>query len=161
MWGDSHESSGQQEKFALKDESRHSAGMISAVKTKESEVMPTYKSGQSNGGSVLPEGDYHFTVEKAILKTSKNQNEMIELWLRLPDGGLAIDNLVFTESSGWKIDQFRTSIGETVLPDEMVEIKASELVEAEGYAHIIVEEWEGKKKNKVGSYLEPDNIQLK
>jgi hypothetical protein len=122
--------------------------------------MPTYKSGQQNG-DVLPEGDYRFTVEKAILKTSSNNNEMIELWLRLPQGGLAIDNLVFTESSGWKIDQFRTSIGEVVLPDEEVEVKASDLIEAEGFAHIIVEEYQGKKRNKVGSYLEPDDIQLK
>jgi hypothetical protein len=122
--------------------------------------MPTYKSGQQNG-DVLSEGDYKFTVEKAILKTSSNGNEMIELWLRLPNGGLAIDNLVFTESSGWKIDQFRISIGETVLPDEQVEVTPSELIGAEGFAHIVIEEWQGKKRNKVGSYLEPDDIQLK
>ena len=122
--------------------------------------MPTYKSGQPNG-EVLPESDYKFTVEKAILKTSSNNNEMIELWLRLPKGGLAIDNLVFTDSSSWKIDQFRISIGETVLPDEQVEINPSDLIGAEGVAHIIVEEYQGKKRNKVGSYLEPDDIQLK
>ena len=86
---------------------------------------------------------------------------MIELWLRLPQGGLAIDNLVFTENSGWKIDQFRTSIGEVILPDEEVEVKASELIGAEGYAHIIIEAYNGKDRNKVGAYLEPDDIQLK
>ena len=121
-------------------------------------IVPTYKSGQQS--DVSPEGDYPFTVEKAIAKFSSNGNEMIEVWLRLPNGGLAIDNLVFTESSGWKIDQFRTSIGELVLPDEMVEVLPSELIGKTGFAHIIVEEWQGKKRNKVGSYLEPDNIQL-
>ena len=102
--------------------------------------MPTYKSGQQSNGEVLPEGEYPFTVEKAILKTSSNNNPMIEVWLRLPKGGLAIDNLVFTDSSSWKIDQFRISIGETVLPDEEVEVNPSELIGAKGFAHIIVEE---------------------
>ena len=121
--------------------------------------MPTYKSGQTS--DVLPEGEYPFTVEKAILKTSSNGNPMIELWLRLPQGALAIDQLVFVESASWKIDQFRTSIGEIVLPDEQVDVQPSELIEAKGIAHVIIETWEGKKRNKIGSYLEPDAIKLK
>ena len=120
--------------------------------------MPSYKSGQPS--ELLPEGDYPFTVEAATLKTSSNGNEMIELRLRLPQGAVAFDNLVFTESSGWKIDQFRISIGEIILPDEMVEVRPSELIGNTGTAHIIVEEYKGKKSNKVGSYLEPDAIQL-
>jgi hypothetical protein len=120
--------------------------------------MPTYKSGQTS--DVLPEGDYPFTVEKAVLKQSKQGNPMIEIWLRLPQGALAIDQLVFTESAGWKIDQFRVSIGEIIVPDEEVEINPSDILEATGTAHVIIETWENKKRNKIGSYLEPDNIKL-
>lgn len=122
--------------------------------------MPQYKSGQQQQGELLPEGDYPFTVEAAVLKTSSNGNEMIELRLRLPKGGVAFDHLVFSDSSGWKIDQFRTSIGELVLLDEMVDVAPAELIGKTGLVHIIVEEWQGKKRNKVGSYLEPDDLQL-
>jgi hypothetical protein len=122
--------------------------------------MPSYKSGQQQQSDPLSEGDYKFTIERAIAKVSSNGNEMIEVWLRLPGGALAIDNLVFTENSGWKIDQFRESIGELILPGEEVEVLPSELIGKTGYAHIVVDEWQGKKKNKVGSYLAPDNVQL-
>ena len=117
--------------------------------------MPQYKSGQQQQGELLPEGDYPFKVEAAVLKTSSSGNEMIELRLRLPKGGVAFENLVFTESSGWKIDQFRVSVGELVLPDEMVELNPSDCLDKTGWAHIVVDEYQGKKKNKVGSFLEP------
>jgi hypothetical protein len=121
--------------------------------------MPSYKSGQTSDG-LLPEGDYPFTVEKALLKESKQGNPMIEIWLRLPQGALAIDQLVFVQSCAWTIDQFRISIGEIIVPDEEVDIQPADLLGATGTAHVIVETWEGKKRNKIGSYLEPDDIQL-
>jgi hypothetical protein len=117
--------------------------------------VPSYKSGQQQAGELLPEGDYPFKIEAATLKTSSAGNEMIELRLRLPKGGVAFDNLVFTDSSSWKIDQFRVSIGELILPDEQVEVYPSELLQKTGWAHIVVDEYQGKKRNKVGSYLEP------
>jgi hypothetical protein len=123
--------------------------------------MPTYKSGQQPVSEILPEGDYPFTVEAAVLKTSSNGNQMIELRLRLPNGAVAFDNLVFTDSSAWKIDQYRISIGEMILPDEIVDVNPSEQIGKTGFAHIIVEEYKGKQHNKIGSYLEQDEIQLK
>lgn len=115
--------------------------------------MPTYTSGQSTGP--LPDGEYRAEIIKAILKPAKSGNQMIELWLRLPKGGLAIDNLVFTPSAYWKIDQFREALGEVILPGEEIDINPSELMNRKPWVSVKTEVYEGKPRNKIGAYLPP------
>ena len=122
--------------------------------------MPKYISGLS-ADSVSPEGDYDYNVEEAKLRTSKKGSEMIELSLSIGQNGHRItDYLVFGGAllSSAHIDQFRTSIGEVILPGEEVEINPSELIGKTGRVHIVVEEWNKQKRNKVGSYLEPEEL---
>jgi len=113
--------------------------------------MPTYVSGQQR--DILPDGTYDYTVESAMLKTSKQGNEMIELQLRIKDA-LVYDYLVFEPKSAFKIDQFRRSYGDPVLPGEVVEINPSDLEQKSGKCTVITEMWQGKARNKIGSYLE-------
>jgi hypothetical protein len=102
----------------------------------------------------LPDGEYPFVVIAATLKNSKNGSEMIELVLDFPEGVRVWDNLVFVKSAFWKIDQFRRSIGELVLPEEEVDIAPSELVGKSGKASLVTETYEGRSRNKVASYIE-------
>jgi len=44
--------------------------------------------------------------------------------------------LVFTAKASWKIDQFRASIGEAVVPGESAEVEALDLIGKVGVAEI-------------------------
>jgi hypothetical protein len=112
--------------------------------------MPKYTSG--GGATVLPDGIYDYEVESAILKKSKKENEMIELQLRIGDK-LIWDYLVFTPEGSPRIDQFRESFGDIVLMGEVVEINPSDLVGKSGKCSLITEVWEGRPRNKIGSYI--------
>jgi hypothetical protein len=103
----------------------------------------------------LPDGIYKFEVIAATLKTSKNGNEMIELVLQFPEGIRIWDNLTFTRSAFWKIDQFREATGELLLPEEEIEINPSDLIGKSGKASVITESYEGNDRNKIASYVKP------
>jgi len=120
--------------------------------------MPTYKSSEpTSRPDYVEAGDYTIEVlgaEESI--SQKNRNEMIELKLKVePSGAIVYDNLVFTASAFWKIDAFRAATGETVTPDEDVDIIADDLIGRTGRARLIVEEYNGKKRNKVAAWLVP------
>ena len=78
---------------------------------------------------------------------------MIELKLKTPEGSYLYDFLVFIASAFWKIDAFRAATGENVTPDEEVEITADDLVGRTGHARLALEEYNGKKRNKVAAWL--------
>ena len=59
------------------------------------------------------------------------------------------------ESAFWKIDAFRAATGENVAADQEVEIRADDLIGRTGRAKLIVEEFNGRKRNKVGAWLLP------
>jgi hypothetical protein len=120
--------------------------------------MPSYKSSEpSSRPDLLEPGDYTVEVieaEESIAQSS--QNDKIELKLKIePSGAIVWDNLVFTPNAFWKIDAFRAATGELVIPDEDVEIIADDLIGRRGRARLIVEEHNGKKRNKVGAWLVP------
>lgn len=117
--------------------------------------MPSYKSSEP---SIRPDfveaGDYTVEVLNAEESVSKQGNEMIELKLKAePSGVIFFDNLVFTENAFWKIDAFRAATGEAVVPDEDVEITADDLIGRRGRARLIVDEFGGRKRNKVVAWL--------
>jgi hypothetical protein len=120
--------------------------------------MPSYKAAEPTSRPDFVEpGDYTVEVLNAEESVSKQGNELIELKLKVePSGAILYDNLVFTANAFWKIDAFRASTGETVTPDEDVEIIADDLIGRTGRARLTVEEYNGRKRNKVAAWLLPE-----
>lgn len=121
--------------------------------------MPTFTA--DSGSGLLPDGDYMFTVTEASLKRTKNDDEMITVTLEInwgDDSFLIWENLVFTKKAGWKILQFMKSLGHQYLDGEKVDVEATDLIGQEGKAAVITEEYEGKKRNKIANFLEPDDL---
>jgi len=117
--------------------------------------MPSYKSGAAAGPEYVPAGEYEVEVIGAKEKVSGGGNEMIELKLVTPEGAVFFDHLVFNEKCAWKIDAFRSATGETVTEGENINIEANDLIGRKGMARLTVEEFDGRKSNKVGAWLVP------
>jgi hypothetical protein len=117
--------------------------------------MPSYKASDiATRPDFIEPGDYTVEVINAQETLSQKGHEMIELKLRVePSGALVFDHLVFMPNSFWKIDAFRVATGETVTPDEDVEILADDLIGRTGRARLVVEEYNGRKRNKVAAWL--------
>lgn len=112
-----------------------------------------------NPARFVPNGDYLVTVIEASETVSKAGDEMIKLKLEVEEHGVNLyDYLVATEASFWKIDTFRKSIGERVAEGEEVELVASDLEGRQGYARLRVEEYQGKKSNKVELWITDRSI---
>jgi hypothetical protein len=119
--------------------------------------MPTYKSSEPTSRTeFVPAGDYFVEILNAEESISKQGNDMIELKLKIePSGALCFDSLVFTPNAFWKIDAFRAATGEKVIPDEEVNIDCDLLIGRTGRARLIVDEYNGRKRNKVTAWLVP------
>ena len=116
--------------------------------------MPSYKaSTPTERPDHVEPGDYEVEVVDAVETTSKNGHEMIELKLKTSEGSYLYDFLVFIPSAFWKIDAFRAATGEAVTPDEDVELTSDDLVGRTGHARLSVEEYNGRKRNKVAAWL--------
>jgi len=121
----------------------------------------TYKSGSAqNQTYFVPAGTYTVRVIEAKEDTSKKGNDMIRLKLRVVlnnghDGPALYDYLVVSETAGWKIDQFLSAMGQHPGEDADVILDADEMVGWEGEAELSVEEYNGKKSNKVAEYIIP------
>jgi hypothetical protein len=116
--------------------------------------MPSYTSStpQERPDHVEP-GDYEVEVVDAIETISKGGHEMIELKLKTSAGSYLYDFLVFIPTAFWKIDAFRAATGEAVTPEQDVEIVADDLIGRTGKARLSVEEYNGRKRNKVAAWL--------
>ena len=118
--------------------------------------MPSYKaSTPTERPDFVEPGDHEVEIIDAVDTVSKSGHEMIELKLRTNAGSLLYDFLVFTPNAFWKIDAFRASTGELVMPGEDVEITGEELIGRIGTARLIVDEYNGRKRNKVTAWLTP------
>ena len=119
--------------------------------------MPSYRSSEPTARPDFVEpGEYNVEVVNAEETVSQKGSDMIELKLRVqPSGAVFFDHLVFMESAFWKIDAFRAATGENVAANEEVEIRADDLIGRTGRARLIVEEFNGRKRNKIGAWLLP------
>ena len=116
--------------------------------------MPSYTaSTPSERPDHVEPGDHPVEVIDAVESLSRSGHEMIELKLRTSAGSYLYDFLVFIPSAFWKIDSFRAATGEAVTPEDDVEIVADDLIGRTGTARLIVEEYNGKKRNKVAAWL--------
>jgi hypothetical protein len=120
--------------------------------------MPQYTEGVQQ--TVFPEGDYNFTIDDAGEKESKAGNTMIELTITavtddFKDSSCVYDNLVFTPKAFFHIDEFRVATGDTLVEGQTVSLEAEDCVGRRGRAHLIVDTYNGKAKNKIGAYLPP------
>lgn len=108
----------------------------------------------------MKDGQYLCAIIGAEEKTSKRGSEMIELKceaigpnIEEEKGSIFYDYLVFSESSFWKIDDFRRAIGETIVEGAEVSIEADDLIGKTFEAHLISEGFNGKDSNKIGKYV--------
>jgi hypothetical protein len=85
--------------------------------SKKNEVIVDLTNYKDKVGSRVPEGRYRVVVEDAEPDTSKNNNPMVNIWLRIqdPDGdydGLTIvDRLTMTDKSLFRVVGFMQAIG--------------------------------------------------
>ena len=116
--------------------------------------MPSYTSSTpSERPEFVEPGDYQVEVIDAIETISKGGHDMIELKLKTSAGSYLYDFLVFIPTAFWKIDSFRAATGEDVKPDQDVEISADHVIGRTGTARLTVEEYNGKKRNKVAAWI--------
>jgi hypothetical protein len=119
--------------------------------------MPTYKSSEpTSRPDYVEAGEYQVEIINAEETVSQRGSDMIELKLRIePSGAIMFDHLVFTESAFWKIDSFRAATGENVTADQEVEIRADDLIGRTARARLVIEEFNGRKRNKIAAWLLP------
>lgn len=118
--------------------------------------MPSYNaSAPSERPTHVEPGDHQVEVIDAVESISRSGHEMIELKLRTSAGSYLYDFLVFIPNAFWKIDSFRAATGEVVAAEDDVEITADDLIGRTGTARLIVEDYNGKQRNKVAAWLPP------
>jgi hypothetical protein len=121
--------------------------------------VPEYTTGTQE---VLPDDDYWFVVDDAGEKESKTGKPMIELQLLCygdnPTKTTRIfDRLVFDPNSFWKIDAFRRCTGEKLVEGQKVSFEAEDCADRKGRCRLKSSSYDGRTRNEVESYLEPDS----
>jgi hypothetical protein len=118
--------------------------------------MPTYTASEpAKLLDFVEPGDYLVEVIDASETISRSGRDMIELKLRTSAGSIVYDHLVFTPNAFWKIDSFRVATGETIMPNQEVDVSADDLIGHTARVRLAVEEYNGRKRNKVAAWLAP------
>jgi len=105
---------------------------------------------------ILKRGGYDFEVETAIEKTSKANNEMIELMLKVYDTDgkyrMIRDWLVETEGMAYKTRHFAEAVN-MLTQYNNGELKGADLIGKTGRCQV------GIRKDKTGAFPDENNIQ--
>lgn len=125
--------------------------------------MPSYTASKpsAGGGLFVPPGDYTLKVLDASDEVSGNGNEMIKMRLGVihddgSKGPSLFDYLVFTPKAFFKIDSFLASCGQHPGEGKSYDLEADDVIGWECRAWLKVEEYDGRKNNKVEAYLFDD-----
>jgi hypothetical protein len=122
----------------------------------------TYKSGSpTSGGLFVQPGIYAVRVIEATEDTSTSGNDMVKLKLRvIKPGGIEgpalFDYLVLNENAQWKIDQFLAACEKHPGEGEQVSLDVNKMIGWECEAELTIDEYKGKKNNKVAAYVVPE-----
>ena len=130
--------------------------------------MIDYTYNDSSGAPSLVEPGEHFVKATGYETGITDQgNHKITLSLQIKDGPRTYDVLTFTPKAMWKMDlvlkAFSISKKEP-LPPRGTKLQVDEafmnryIIEGYAKAQIIVDEWQGKKRNKVGTFIVPDEL---
>jgi hypothetical protein len=125
--------------------------------------MPDYE--QNAASDVFADGAYNFHCVDAMEKESeKTHNPMIELQLDVLNDDFTqkvrvVDRLVFTPNSYWKIDSFRKSTGEKIATGGKVSFEAEDCVDRKGRCQLKTTSYNGRNRNEIDYYIEPDEGQ--
>jgi len=105
--------------------------------------------------ALLDAGDYEIEVKSVEFGFSQAGNEKADLQLNVlaHDGKIIYDTLTFTERAFWRIDQALKSLGIAQAKGDAFEISEELLVGKRGWVSLVIEEWNEKKRNKVGEWL--------
>lgn len=121
--------------------------------------MATYQAAtpETSRKALIPDGEYRARCAFAESKIAGSGADMIELkWeILLPDGDgpMVYDNLVFTASAGWKIDQCRAACGFAIIAGETVEVLPEDFIGKECTLRLKSDTYKEKKSNKVAAYV--------
>jgi hypothetical protein len=132
--------------------------------------MPSYQYKDQEGKSfeVKPAGDYPLRVvgvEFGISQGEKTRgSEKMDLKLEVenPDGSLSgcsfFETLTFLKSCDWKIDTAVKSLnlligGQPPRKGEAIDFSEHMLIGLRGWASLVVDEYQGKKRNKVAAFI--------
>mgnify|MGYP001585025343 FL=1 len=128
--------------------------------------MPRYTFQDSKGFSgPVAAGDYVIGIEAASIGLSKSTgNEQIMLEWRVlhpvsGKGPIVYDYLQFSEKMQWKLDTWLKSIDRAPAKGTEIDIDAAFLegvINLVAWAELSVEEYNGKRSNKIARYLTGD-----
>ena len=117
-------------------------------------ITKDWADDDGGGTFLLPEGKYSFEVAKAEKGKSKAGNDMITITLHVYDGKGGAKVFVYdwlTSAFKKKVVDFCRCVGLSDLVDGG-ELTAMRCVQRTGEVHLIQEEYDGKKRNKVDRY---------
>ena len=117
-------------------------------------ITKDWADDDGGGTFLLPEGKYSFEVAKAEKGKSKAGNDMITITLHVYDGKGGARVFVYdwlTSAFKKKVVDFCRCVGLSDLV-EGGELTAVRCLQRTGEVHLIQEEYEGKKRNKVDRY---------
>jgi hypothetical protein len=124
--------------------------------------MPSYKQQIPEAPlQAWPPGIYEVEIISAEEKTSRAGNDMIVLKVQVlqdgeTKGGKIMEHLVFSPKAVWKVDQVRQALGETIVPDEEVEVEADDFIAKRGKVALIIDE-DDARWNRIDYWIAPDD----
>lgn len=133
--------------------------MSKSKKKKSKTVKANFKDVKSY--KTPPEGDYVLKVVEAELAESANENEMIKMEAEIVNGDYSGSkvwhNLVFSEKALWKTREALEAMGIEV-PDGVLELDPSDLVDCEFGATLFHDTYEGTKRAKISEFLAAEEV---
>jgi hypothetical protein len=121
--------------------------------------IPEYE--QNTAGNLFADGDYNFSVVDAVEKTASTGNALIEMQQDVFNDDFTekvrvVDRLVFTPNSYPRIDNFRKATGEKIIAGGKVNFEAEDCIGRKGRCHLKTTTYNGKSRNEIEYYLEPE-----